>query len=305
MPLPQLTLELRGILRDGRFQLLRVHELQGAEAVRRKRQRRRPGLAARLVDEHGTPVATGAAGLIGDAFRGVPESGVSFGDGTGGLLRMLLPLVADDVTHRDVTAELVTGDTVIWRAPVAPDRPRVEARAELTTDGVLVRWATDAGPVDVLAVSPDGRIRVPILRAAPGDTASVGADRLPGGPVRVQVRAVAGLRESYADAGELRLPDRPGALHAWLERDTVPAGQPVTAFVSASDSWGRPLPADHTRWDLDGTPLGSGAMMLLYAGPGEHRVTAGHPDGGEQQLTLTVTEDPPGDEITRILRTVS
>jgi hypothetical protein len=187
---------------------------------------------------------------------------------------------------------LADGDGVIWEASVAAEPPRVEAEAQLEEDAVVVRWRVEpAGPVDLFVTAVDRPGRLAVRRGETGEGARLPIADLPGGPLRVEVRAVTGLREQIVGTEPVVLEDRPGTLHVALERTTSPEGQPVTVSANPIDAWGRGLAPSEVEWHVDGEPAGRGPVVVLDLPPGDHEVHARHPLAGVATATISVTSD--------------
>jgi hypothetical protein len=196
-------------------------------------------------------------------------------------------------------AELLVGDEVAWREPVSPERAELSVTADLVEAALSVRWETHADvPVDVLLRPREGGPPLRLAAAAYGGSVELSVDSLPGGPATVVVRLASGLRESVAESDPVDLPPRDGSLHVRLERPQAPLGQPVTAFVSATDSWGMPRPADDVRWLADDEVVGAGTTVVLQLSAGTHRVRAEADHLEPADVELTVTDEPSDEEPT-------
>lgn len=285
------VLELRGVLRDDGFELLRVHERTLESVRRRHASPALPDAAARLSTEDGHEVSQGWVGVAATTFDDV---GPRLLEGHSRLVRVLLPLPREDAHREGLWAEFVVGEHVVWREPVAPERPQLGVTAEVGEDVLLVRWeASVDAPADVLLRSPEGGGRVRAATAVHGGSAELPLASLPGGAATVAVRVASGLRESVAEPSTepVELPPRPGTMHVHVEREQAPVGQPVTAVASAVDSWGMPRAADHVRWVVAGELVGTGPVVPLDLPEGNHRVWAEDEDAEPADVQLVITDD--------------
>lgn len=287
-------LELRGILAGGAFaeafELLRVHESPPTEWDRYRLDEHTP-LRARLTDEAGRELVKGWAGPASTTFDDLRRRGPF--ETPAQLVRLLLPLPPDGGhAHTDAprVVELFSGDLLVWRETVAPARPRLEVVAEATDQVLQVRWHTEAtGSAHVLLQQHDGGGRRSIARSVDGRSLLVPAEDLPGGLVAAVVRVVSGLREATALSEVFELPPRASALSMHLERSQVPAGQPVTAKAVLTDAWGRSSTPEGARWSVDDELVAHGAVVVLEASVGGHRVRVEHDDAAAAEETLQVT----------------